>query len=81
MACELVYAVQVEGAQTFCDAMLRRLVHVCGPCLESSCLRRALAVFERAGGHVDDASAALAAVHDEVAQLRGQLEGRQAETS
>ena len=81
LACELVYAVQVEGAQTFCDAMLRRLVHVCGPCLESSCLRRALAVFERAGGHVDDASAALAAVHDEVAQLRGQLEGRQAETS
>lgn len=79
LACELVYAVQVEGARSFADAMLRRLVDVRGPCLEADCLQRALAVFERAGGQVRDEAATLAAVQDEVRQRAGALDAWQAE--
>ena len=52
LACELVHAVTCDGATTFADAMVRRLVDVRGPCREPRCLERARGVFERAGGRL-----------------------------
>ncbi|MFN3244433.1 MAG: glycerol-3-phosphate dehydrogenase/oxidase [Planctomycetota bacterium] len=74
LAAELVHAVANEGAATFADAVLRRLIDVRGPCVEPACLQRALEVFARAGGVVDDAAAEVAAVHAELLQLTGDLE-------
>ena len=42
---ELAHALLHDGAVTFADAMLRRLVHSCGPCRDRSCLRAAHALF------------------------------------
>lgn len=73
LAAELVYAVRSEGAGTLADALLRRLVDVRGPCLEQACLERALEVFARAGGEVQDAGAAVAEVLDEARAITGDL--------
>lgn len=81
LACELVYAVQSEGAWTFADAMLRRLVDVRGPCLERACIERALGVFERAGGRVVDAASSVAELREEVKRVTGDFEAWQQEQS
>ena len=75
LAVELSYAVTHEGAVTFADAMLRRLIDIRGPCLEPACLQRALGVFVRAGGVVEDVDAAIASVTDEVREVTGDLCG------
>ncbi|MEC7726073.1 MAG: hypothetical protein VYD05_11200, partial [Planctomycetota bacterium] len=71
LAVELVYAVQAQGAVTFADAMLRRLVDVRGPCLQPACLARALEVFEQAGGHAPDRDAAIRAVIEQARAGQG----------
>jgi glycerol-3-phosphate dehydrogenase len=75
LAAELVVALRSEFAVTLADAMLRRLVHGAGPCLEPTCLARAHDVFVRARAWpVDgDRAAAVAAVAAEVADLTGDL--------
>ena len=72
---ELLHALQVEGAVTFADAMLRRLVHSQGPCLQPACLRRAHERFLTACvWPVDgDAEAAIAALRAEVDVMIGEL--------
>lgn len=74
LAAEMVHAVQEEGARTFADAILRRLIDVRGPCLEPDSLQRALDVFAQAGGVVDDATAEIAAVHAELREMTGDLD-------
>ncbi|MEC8251596.1 MAG: FAD-dependent oxidoreductase [Planctomycetota bacterium] len=71
LAVELVYAAQAQGAVTFADAMLRRLVDVRGPCLQPACLARALEVFEQAGGHAPDRDAAIRAVIEQARAGQG----------
>lgn len=73
---ELVLALRDEGAVTFADAMLRRLTHVLGPCVDPGCLRRAHALFvrERRWPVDDDATAAITALRSEVHELRGAFE-------
>ncbi|MBL9077666.1 MAG: glycerol-3-phosphate dehydrogenase/oxidase [Planctomycetes bacterium] len=75
LAAELVHALRHEGAVTLADALLRRLVHSQGPCLQPACLRQAHALFLRARQWPvdDDATAAIAAVRSEVAALAGDL--------
>ena len=69
----MVHAVQATGAVTFADALLRRLIDVRGPCLEPSCLSRALEVFTLAGGVVDDDAAEVEAVVAELREVTGDL--------
>jgi glycerol-3-phosphate dehydrogenase len=67
---ELAHALEHEGAVTFADAMLRRLVHSQGPCRERACLRAAH------GWPVDDdASPAIDALLAEVQALAGEFAG------
>lgn len=75
LAAELVHALQSDGAVTFADAMVRRLVHTQGPCVEKSCLRAAHTLFLRARKwSVDiDADAAIDGVRREVAVMRGEI--------
>jgi glycerol-3-phosphate dehydrogenase len=47
LAAELVMALRHDGASTFADAMVRRLVHEMGPCRDRACLRAAHALFLR----------------------------------
>ncbi len=77
LAAELVHALRHDGAVTFADAMLRRLVHSQGPCLEKSCLRNAHTLFlrERRWTVDFDADAAIAALEHEVAVMRGETDG------
>ncbi|MFT4511874.1 MAG: glycerol-3-phosphate dehydrogenase [Planctomycetota bacterium] len=72
---ELVYALRNLAAVTFADVMLRRLVHVLGPCLADGCLRRAHSWFirERQWPVDDDCDVAIAAVRDEVRAVSGDL--------
>ena len=76
LAAELIDAVERHGAVTFADAMLRRLVDVRGPCTEPACMQRALAVFQRAGGVVENEAQEIVAVVDGV---RRELPGLQQE--
>ena len=78
LTAELIDAVQRQGAVTFADAMLRRLVDVRGPCTEPACLRRAIVVFQRAGGEVGDEDREIAAI---VEESRGESSGWQREDS
>ncbi|MBX3463376.1 MAG: glycerol-3-phosphate dehydrogenase/oxidase [Planctomycetes bacterium] len=75
LAAELVYALRREGAATFADALLRRLVHSQGPCLDEACLRTAHALFrrERQWPVDDEPGPAIAAVRGEVRALAGDL--------
>ena len=75
LAAELVMAMQHDGAVTFADAMLRRLVHSLGPCLQLDCLLAALALYHRGNeARVDgDPAAVVAALQDEVATMRGDV--------
>lgn len=72
---ELVHALRNLAAVTFADLMLRRLVHVLGPCLEDDCLRRAHGWFvrERQWPVDDDCDAAITSVRDEVGATTGDL--------
>lgn len=72
---EVLHALQAEGAVTFADVMLRRLVHSLGPCLQPACLHRAHARYLSVSQlPVDaDAATAIAALRDEVAVLVGEL--------
>jgi len=72
---ELVHALQREGAVTFADVMLRRLIHVQGPCLKESCLHAAHEWFvrERQWPRDDDAAMAIAALRTEVREMTGEL--------
>ena len=72
---ELVHALRNEGAVTFADVMIRRLIHVQGPCLRESCLRSAHDWFasERELAVDDDPEVAIAAVRREVRELTGDL--------
>jgi len=75
LAVELVHALQNDGAVTFADAMLRRLVHVAGPCPELACLREAHAVFLRARAWPvdDDADVAIRSLLHELLTLVGDI--------
>jgi glycerol-3-phosphate dehydrogenase len=75
LAVEAVHALTAQAAVTFADLMLRRLVHVQGPCLRDECLRAAHALFlqHRRLPVDDDVAAASAALRDEVRQLSGGL--------
>lgn len=75
LAAELVHALRHDGAVTFADAMIRRLVHSQGPCRERACLLRAHAIFlrERLWPVDCDPERAVAAVQREVAELCGSL--------
>jgi glycerol-3-phosphate dehydrogenase len=75
LAAELVHALRHEGAVTFADVMMRRLVHALGPCREPECLRAAQALFgrERRWPVDGDAERALAALAAEVDVLCGDL--------
>lgn len=73
---ELVHALRNEGAVTFADAMMRRLVHVRGPCLEDACLRTAHRWYarERLWPSADDDEAdALLALRSEARAVTGDL--------
>ena len=76
LVAELVHALQHLGAVTFSDLMLRRLVHVLGPCLEDACLRRAHQWFMRERRHLvdDEPALAVAALQAEVREMTGDLE-------
>ena len=73
LAGELVLALRHDGAVTFADAMLRRLVHSQGPCQQQACLRAAHSLFLRTRSEPvdDDADAACRALQQEVAHLTG----------
>lgn len=73
---ELVHALRNDGAVTFADAMLRRLVHSQGPCLEDSCLQAAHLLFlrERRWPVDDDPVLARGELRLEVAAMTGDLE-------
>lgn len=73
LAAELALALRHDGAVTFADAMLRRLVHSQGPCLESTCLRHAHELFGRCRSEPVDGNAgeAILALQLEVSQLSG----------
>ncbi len=76
LAAELALALRYDGAVTFADVMLRRLVHSQGPCRQRACLARAHALFRRARlWPVDDhADGAIAALAEELVALNGDLE-------
>lgn len=76
LAAELVHALRHDGAVTFADALVRRLVHGCGPCVETACLERAHALFlrERRWSVDFDAGDAIAGLRKEVAVMRGELQ-------
>ncbi len=73
LAGELVHALRHDGAVRFADAMLRRLVHSVGPCLQRTCLRRAHELFVRARVVPvdDDRDGAITALLAEVRALCG----------
>ncbi len=75
LGAELVHALRHEGAATFGDVMLRRLVHSQGPCLAEPCLRQAHALFlrERRWPVDDEPARAIDALRREVAALAGDL--------
>jgi len=74
LAAELVHALRHDGAVTFSDAMVRRLVHTQGPCVERTCLRNAHSLFlrERKWSVDIDPDAAIDGVRREVAVMRGE---------
>lgn len=76
LAAELVLALRDEGAVTFADALLRRLVHVRGPCRDEACLRHAHALFvqQRRWPVDEDAAGAIAALRAELRVLGGAIE-------
>lgn len=80
VAAELVHALRHDGAVTFADAMLRRLVHSQGPCRERACLRAAHELFarERRWPVDGEPDAAIAALDAEVRALCGALEPAEA---
>lgn len=73
---ELVHALRNLAAVTFADLMLRRLVHVLGPCLKDGCLRRAHSWFvrERQWPVDDDCDVAVASVRDGARAVSGDLD-------
>lgn len=73
---ELVHALHNLGAVTFADLMLRRLVHVLGPCVHEACLRQAHAWFvrERRWPVDEDVVAAMTSVRAGVLELSGDLQ-------
>lgn len=75
LVAELAHALRHEGAVTFADVMIRRLIHVQGPCLRHSCLAAAHEWFVRERQSVvdDDPAAAIAALQREVRELTGDL--------
>ncbi|HEX6813007.1 MAG TPA: glycerol-3-phosphate dehydrogenase/oxidase [Planctomycetota bacterium] len=76
LAAELVHALRHDGAATFTDVMLRRLVHSLGPCLQDGCLRHAHALFlrERKWDVDPDVTEAIARLRAEVKVLTGDLD-------
>jgi len=72
---ELVHALRKLGAVTFADVMLRRLVHVLGPCVDAACLRRAhgFYVCERTWLVDDDCDAAVWSIQASVQEVSGDL--------
>ena len=80
---ELVHALRKEGAVTFADAMLRRLTHVLGPCVEGPCLEAAHQwyVRERQWPVADDPQQAIASLRQEVREVSGDLEAWREVTS
>lgn len=75
LVAEMVHALRHEGAVTFADLMLRRLVHSQGPCLDEICLDRAHEFFVRAQlvAHDDDRDLAISVLAREVAMQCGAL--------
>ena len=76
LVAELVHALREEGAVTFADVMLRRLVDPRGPCLEPACLRAAFRWFDeyRTWPGETDVDKACAALRAEVAEMTGDLD-------
>jgi glycerol-3-phosphate dehydrogenase len=75
LAAEAVHALRAQGAVTFADVLLRRLVHSQGPCLHEECLQRAHALFvQQRRWPVDGEFApAVAVLRQEVDRLTGGL--------
>lgn len=73
---ELVHALRNEGAVTFTDVMLRRLMHVLGPCVEEACLRTAHEWFvrERQWPVDDDCQQAVESLRQQVREVTGDLQ-------
>jgi glycerol-3-phosphate dehydrogenase len=80
LAAELVHALRHDGAVTFADAMLRRLVHSQGPCLEEPCLLAAHTLFlrERLWPVDGDPVLARGELRLEVAAMTGDLDALRA---
>ena len=74
---ELVHALRHLSAVTFADVILRRLVHVLGPCADDMCLKRAHSWFvrERQWPVDDDCALAIQSVHSELRGFSGDLDG------
>jgi len=75
LAAEAVHALRAQGAVTFADLLLRRLVHSQGPCLDDECLQRAHALFvqQRRWPADGEYAPAAAALRQEVDRLSGGL--------
>lgn len=75
LAAELVHALRHDGAVAFADAIVRRLVHSQGPCVQPECLRAAHQLFlrERRAPVDDEADAAIVAVQQHVLETCGAL--------
>ena len=82
LAVELVHAMRNDGAATFADVMIRRLVYSSGPCLQSACLRHAHSLFLRERRwHIDtDADTTIARLRAEVRTMCGDLDSFRRET-
>ena len=76
LAAELVHALRHDGAATFADVMLRRLVHSLGPCLQDGCLRHAHGLFlrERKWDVDPDPAETITRLRAEVKVLTGDLD-------
>jgi len=76
LVAELVHAMRHDGASTFADVMIRRLVHSLGPCLQDGCLRQAHVHFlrERKWDVDLDAAETIARLRAEVRALTGDLD-------
>jgi glycerol-3-phosphate dehydrogenase len=75
LAAEFVHALRHEGAVTFSDVLVRRLVHMQGPCVQDTCLRRAHELFlrERRWPVDEDEHEAITGLRGDVGDLCGDL--------
>ncbi|MCC6672755.1 MAG: glycerol-3-phosphate dehydrogenase/oxidase [Planctomycetes bacterium] len=75
LAAEAVHALRSQAVVTFEDLMLRRLVHLQGPCLEPECLRTAFEHFAAERPAAPAFADAVAGLRAAVARRDGALRG------